>query len=172
MVAAFCDKTLPLQRRARRLGEWDRPGLRGWQPRSLAPSANRPSSGIRSARIRVSAGYSSTRVQLSSGQHFHSCLSLTDFSNSELLKILKFPFMRSVHNMIPPLFFYTYIFTLLEFRFFTSYMIIAYISCFVSKGMVSVDVSCNSKKGKISFPRSAALPCLGFGVQSSRQPHQ
>lgn len=105
MVAAFCDKTLPLQRRARRLGEWDRPGLRGWQPRSLAPSANRPSSGIRSARIRVSAGYSSTRVQLSSGQHFHSCLSLTDFSNSELLKILKFPFMRSVHNMTPPFFF-------------------------------------------------------------------
>lgn len=104
MVAAFCDKTLPLQRRSRRLGEWDRPGLRGWQPRSLAPSAKRPSSSLRSARIRVSADYSSTRVQLSSGQHFYSCLSLTYFSNSELLKILKFPFMKSVHNMTPPFF--------------------------------------------------------------------
>lgn len=110
MVAAFCDKTLPLQRRARRLGEWDRPGLRGWQPRSLAPSANRPSSGIRSARIRVSAGYSSTRVQLSSGQHFQAAFrsqtfliqNYSKFSNSHSwdLSIIWHPPLFFTHTFL------------------------------------------------------------------------
>lgn len=111
MVAAFCDKTLPLQRSSWCQGEEDWLYLWGWQPHAHGSMWEQIRQWHPLQMDQVSPDYISTCVQLSRVQYIYSCLSFTYFSNSELLTILsKFPFTKSVHNVtFSFFFFYIYI---------------------------------------------------------------